>query len=182
MPTKIKKTLKEILNIIEDIFCNNKVVELYYSIKNGIENIINWFPIVWKDRNWDRLYIYILLHHKLRNMEKFFNGYLPYSSPEYTNKINHEIKIAKALCERIIENDYLSNALIPYYKIYSDNDKLMWSEPCNDGTGHYRVIFTEDNKQRKLFRRCGKHADYMEKQDIDYLHRYIAKRGSGWWD
>lgn len=31
----------------------------------GIQNLIKWFPIIWKDRNWDHSYILEILQHKL---------------------------------------------------------------------------------------------------------------------
>jgi hypothetical protein len=39
----------------------------YYHkyLKQGIKNIIYWFPIIWKDRNWDSHYIFEILKHKL---------------------------------------------------------------------------------------------------------------------
>jgi hypothetical protein len=32
----------------------------------GVKNIIYWFPIIWKDRNWDGHYIYEIMKHKLK--------------------------------------------------------------------------------------------------------------------
>jgi hypothetical protein len=31
----------------------------------GIENVIYWFPVIWKDRDWDHYYIYEILKTKL---------------------------------------------------------------------------------------------------------------------
>ena len=36
------------------------------NIMEGIKNIIYWFPIIWKDRNWDQSFIYEVLKHKLK--------------------------------------------------------------------------------------------------------------------
>ena len=39
----------------------------YYHkyIKMGVKNLIYWFPIIWKDRNWDSHYIFEIMKHKL---------------------------------------------------------------------------------------------------------------------
>ena len=39
----------------------------YYhkDIYNGVKNLIKWFPIIWKDRDWDQSYIYTILQKKL---------------------------------------------------------------------------------------------------------------------
>jgi len=39
---------------------------LHKEIKWGIQNLIYWFPIIWKDRNWDGHYIYEVMKHKLK--------------------------------------------------------------------------------------------------------------------
>jgi hypothetical protein len=31
----------------------------------GVKNLIYWFPIIWKDRNWDSHYIFDIMKHKL---------------------------------------------------------------------------------------------------------------------
>jgi len=33
----------------------------------GIKNLIKWFPIIYKDRDWDTFYIYEILRFKLKN-------------------------------------------------------------------------------------------------------------------
>jgi hypothetical protein len=40
----------------------------YYHkyFKQGIKNLWYWFPIIWKDRNWDDHYIFEVLKHKLK--------------------------------------------------------------------------------------------------------------------
>ena len=39
----------------------------YYhkDVYNGVKNLIKWFPIIWRDRNWDQSYIYTILQKKL---------------------------------------------------------------------------------------------------------------------
>jgi len=36
----------------------------------GVKNLWNWFPIIWKDRDWDQSFIYEILIHKLENQAK----------------------------------------------------------------------------------------------------------------
>lgn len=39
----------------------------YYhkDVYNGVKNLIKWFPVIWRDRNWDQSYIYTILQKKL---------------------------------------------------------------------------------------------------------------------
>lgn len=41
-----------------------------YKITQGIQNLITWFPIIWKDRQWDHYYLMVMLHKKLSLMEE----------------------------------------------------------------------------------------------------------------
>ena len=45
-----------------------------YQIKQffrNIKNVIRWFPTIWKDRDWDDYYIWILLEKKLTHQAKY---------------------------------------------------------------------------------------------------------------
>ena len=40
----------------------------------NIRNLIRWFPIIWKDRDWDHSFIYEILKFKLKNQAEYI-GY-----------------------------------------------------------------------------------------------------------
>jgi hypothetical protein len=44
----------------------------YYhkDLYRGIVNLIKWFPIIWKDRDWDSNYIFKIFEHKLKLQSK----------------------------------------------------------------------------------------------------------------
>lgn len=44
---------------------------LHRDIAQGIKNLIKWFPIIWKDRNWDDSFIFNILQFKLQNQAKY---------------------------------------------------------------------------------------------------------------
>jgi hypothetical protein len=44
---------------------------LHKEIKWGIQNLIYWFPVIWKDRNWDGNYIYEVMKYKLKYQSKY---------------------------------------------------------------------------------------------------------------
>jgi len=112
-------------------------------------------------------------------MEKYFFSDKPYSAD--FKRTAKQIMIARLLCERIIYRDHLGNAMIPYNKKYN-SEKFMKIVPCNDNSGMSYCKFTEDEKEMKLYRRCSDHCNYMEKQDKDYLFKWVRKYIDGWWD
>jgi hypothetical protein len=47
----------------------NKLRNTWYKIKR----IIDWFPLLWKDQDWDYGYLLIILKHKLKRMRDCLN-------------------------------------------------------------------------------------------------------------
>jgi hypothetical protein len=41
------------------------------EFKVSVKNLIKWFPIIWKDRDWDDYYIFEVLKFKLKNQAKY---------------------------------------------------------------------------------------------------------------
>ena len=153
-----------------------KIRDCYYSIINGISNIVKWLPIIIADRDWDEHYIYKLLYHKFIYMEQFFRSNSAFSAKALD--VAHKLKIAKLLCKRIIDDDYTVNALIPVEQKYGEG---KWHfEPSSHKL--LTMIFDETNEEREARMRAYKHSDYMKKQDIDYLFNFLAKYIREFWD
>ena len=38
---------------------------------NGLKKLWSWFPVIWKDRDWDQTFIYEVLIHKLEKQAKY---------------------------------------------------------------------------------------------------------------
>ena len=61
-----------------------------------IQNLFRWFPIIWKDQDWDDFYIFEILKFKLKNQAK----YIGYHDRHMSAKRDAEIMM---LCVRLIE-------------------------------------------------------------------------------
>jgi len=44
---------------------------LHRNITKGIKNLWKWFPLVWKDRDWDHHFIFEVLKFKIKNTSKY---------------------------------------------------------------------------------------------------------------
>ena len=40
----------------------------------GVKNLWKWFPVIWKDRDWDTSFIYEIIKVKLENQAKYIGG------------------------------------------------------------------------------------------------------------
>ena len=82
----------------------NKIKNFYYDVKYGIENLIKWVPIIWKDRDYDWNYIFYILEAKLKKHLKRLENIQLYVNQEKDVKI---IRICLKLINRITEENYI---------------------------------------------------------------------------
>tara|TARA_R110000868_G_scaffold64476_1_gene193547 strand:- start:189 stop:593 length:405 start_codon:yes stop_codon:yes gene_type:complete len=117
-----------------------KIRSLYSEIEAGIQNLIKWFPVIWKDRDFDHAFIEYLLQHKLQAIYNRFND----SDQTYVNwEAEESAKALKALriCLTILErrrsefyidlwdsdHEELSNELLVQMESVENRDwKLLW--------------------------------------------------------
>lgn len=84
------------------------MTDLFYDIKKGIENIIKWLPIIWKDRDWDWAYLAEIMEFKLRNMADHNEKYSYHVGAE---KEVRSMRVCAALLKRLRDdNVYYDNA------------------------------------------------------------------------
>ena len=70
---------------------------------NGVKNLIRWFPVIWKDRDWDYRYIWDLNIQKL----KFQSKYIGKNDNHTRAKRDAQIMMTCVrLMEKIKDNDY----------------------------------------------------------------------------
>lgn len=102
----------------------------YYHLqfRRGIKNLIYWFPIIWKDRNWDDHYIFEVLKHKLKAQAKYIGD------RDFHTRAQLDAKRMR-LCVKLIQ-------LIqdePYAMEYMDYGKdRVWFTDCEDRPGSVR--------------------------------------------
>ena len=78
------------------------------GIKQGIRNLIIWFPVIWKDRWWDHSFLYSILRYKLSLMEE---GFRTRGMSINSEKDAHNIKICVLLLDRLIEDAYIDYSI-----------------------------------------------------------------------
>ena len=147
------------------------------KLKRYIKNIIYYIPIILKDTDYDYENIYGLLYYKLKKMEKF---HLSDNAICANNiKTAKQIKIAKNVCKRLYENNYILNASIEYDKKYNDEDLFKFKKTKNN---LYKLIIDKESQQSKDFDKCSNLSDYLKNQDKEYLFKYLNKYIENWWD
>ncbi len=84
-----------------------KLVDFYdffrYDIPNGIENVIRWVPLIWKDRDWDEYFLLRVMQFKLRKMGECFRDY---GHLVHSDRYSRQCLVASELCRRLREDEY----------------------------------------------------------------------------
>jgi len=81
-----------------------KLKDNFYFIKYGIQNLYIWFPIIWKDRDWDHEYLYEIIELKIKNMLILQKKHGEFT---YNTLIIRDMKICLKLLDRIINDHYM---------------------------------------------------------------------------
>ena len=176
----------------------------YYHkyFKQGIKNIWYWFPIIWKDRDWDGHYIFEILQHKLTAQANYIGR------RDFHTRAQQDARRMR-LCVNLIQklqDDFYEMEHMDYVK------DRHWFTPCNDGTGNslwnseiiwekydeyfakYPLIYKKVMKGEGVFGLDGKnesdikHRIAMNIAHINHdrahklLFRIIEENIQGWWD
>jgi len=143
-----------------------------------------WLPVVWNDYDFDQVYFWIIMRHKLKSMRDFYNS--DEAMGLYSYKRAEEIDLCIKILNRLVDDDYLSNALMWHNKKWGE--LKMWGESIDDE--YSELKFTRPNikneqdeeQECKEFLKWGSISDRQEQQDINFLMTKIKKHVRGWWD
>ncbi len=157
-----------------------KMEKFFRSIKNGTKNLVIWFPAIWRDRDWDHFYLYIILRKKLSNME---NYHRKYGYSVISEKTADNIKLCVNLLDRLIEDKYCDELFKKHDKKWGKLDFVPLSEPGKSILTREKIKSKKDDEaESKEFKRLWKHEETLKKQDIDYLFKFMSKHIQCWWD
>jgi len=98
---------------------------MYRNFKIGVVNIIYWFPIIWKDRNWDSYYIFEILKHKLTAQANYIAGRDIHTRAQHDAR---DMRICVKLIQ-LVQDEFYDSEYLDYPKT------KHWFEPIDDNTG-----------------------------------------------
>ena len=100
----------------------------YYHkyIKMGVKNLIYWFPIIWKDRNWDSHYIFEIMKHKLSGQADYIGR------RDFHTRAQEDAKRMR-LCVKLmglVQDEFYSSEYSDYHKT------KHWFEDIDEKLGY----------------------------------------------
>jgi hypothetical protein len=97
------------------------------SFITGVKNLIKWFPIIWKDRDWDDHYIFQVLKFKLTEQAKYIGG----KNRHLSAKRDAELMMTAVKLIDLVKDETYSMEYMDYHKtkhFFIETDKKMGEE------------------------------------------------------
>ena len=94
------------------------------DVIQGFKNLWRWFPIVWKDRDWDDYYIFEVLKFKIKNTANLTENNQRFVGWE--SQVSY-----MRICEKLItliQDEYYSHEYFDYYDIKFSFEKIEDSD------------------------------------------------------
>jgi hypothetical protein len=166
------------------------------DVKKGFINLYKWFPIVWKDRDWDDHFIFEALKFKLKNTANYFEEKQRFVGWE------DEVKYIR-ICEKLItriQDDYYQMEYTDYVELEFDFIPIS-----NTDKFEYKRTVTENNidkyfalypKTKKKTLSSDKYKSYVSTDTglalamgierhlkaRKLLFKIMEEKIEGWWD
>jgi hypothetical protein len=111
----------------------------YYhkTFRTGVRNLVYWFPIIWKDRNWDSHYIFEIMIHKIKAQSK----YIGERDIHTRAKRDAEIMMLCVNLMKLVQDEHYSGEYADYHKT------KHWFEdvPGKEGLSSWESKLLEEN-------------------------------------
>jgi hypothetical protein len=170
--------------------------------KQGIKNLIYWFPVIWKDRDWDDHYIFEILQHKLVAQANYIGRRDFHTRAQLDAK---RMRLCVKLIDKVQEEDYAME-----YMDYAKD--RVWFTPCEDREGSslynsetvwekyddyfkkYPLVYKRVLKGEGVFTLDGRDESEMkriiamnighinQKRAQDLLFKILNENINSWWD
>jgi hypothetical protein len=176
----------------------------YYHkyFKQGVKNLWYWFPIIWKDRDWDGHYIFEILQHKLEGQANYIGRRDLHTRAQLDAK---RMRLCISLIKKVQEEDYTMEYM-DYHKDrvwFTDvedrpgsslyNSEEVW-EKYDEYFAKYPLVYKKVMKGEGVFTLNGRNESDMKRviaQNIAHLNHDRARKLlfkimeeniEGWWN
>jgi len=165
---------------------------LHKDIYQGIKNLIKWFPIIWKDRNWDHRYIYDILKFKIK------------TQGEFIGKRGNHLNASRDAERMLLAYNLMTKVSDEYYALEKyDYEESKFDFIPVEGEKYLKMEIKQlsDNledyfkKYPRIYKNIVKKYPDLNKHDIAYmiveenqrrahklLYRYLETWLYTWWD
>ncbi len=126
---------------------------MIYRLRRGIRNLIRWFPIIWRDADWDWEFLARIMETKLRWMA------------DHHERCGVALGRARDIRQMRVCTELLRRMQADEYFVHAGYDPETWNT-----LSHSRA------------RAIIKHSDAVSAHDGRYLGLLLGKHMRKWWD
>lgn len=168
----------------------------FYYFRNGrrrLKRFIVWFPILWKDEDWDSAYLFEIMRFKISQIRKEID--INKRHVGYEIRVR-EMKVAEELLARFAFNGVYSDF---YYKLSEQIKSAEKKDNCTcpeevygiepgeidpktgvRGFSTFVTYFCDYCRSRHSY--WFKREEIKQKEDLDFLFMHLRKHIKKWWD
>jgi hypothetical protein len=173
---------------------------LHKAFIQGVKNLWRWFPVIWKDRDWDQHYIYEILSKKLQFQSKYIGERDFHTEAKRdAERMNLVVKLIK-----LQQEDFYGMEYMDYHKTNFTFDPIdggefyeMKSEEVSENFDEYfkkyplqykRVVNGELNRYRRPFEEKDNKVIAMEiahgnqERCQNLIFKIMNNHIERWWD
>ena len=164
---------------------------LHRDFITGVKNLWNWFPVIWKDRDWDQTFIYEVLIHKLEKQAKYIG------ERDWHTRAKREAE-KMLLCARLArlqQEDLYALEYLDYFEqdhkfIPTDETKKWFTMESTVTRDDLNDYFEKYSRQYKLIDKTDKDNYYIaiqiarnnQERSRKLLFKIMEENIEGWWD
>lgn len=170
-----------------------KVRRAWKRFRHGVQNLITWFPIIWKDKQWDHDFMEQILIKKLTLMADYFEegNTICKDAHLYAQKIRTVVRLLEKYSENYYEMEYTQYFKQDFHIDKNGQVHLLPVEYDNLGQyfDKYPRIFKEVASQVKDHNEedareiiASLMASRNEQRCLQLAYKMIAYYSPRWWD
>lgn len=161
-----------LLEKLESIF-----VDPVYRFFMRIRHIIGWIPVIWRDYDWDHVFLYIIMREKMRRMRL---NHERVRLIEDWEKVAGELRECEDALGRLIEDDYDMERYRAHREKFGD--RMGRSEDVVDQDGSITVKVEDIPGEREEFLRIMEAGESERVSDLKLVAKHFVENSRGWWD
>ena len=145
----------------------------------SIDQLIAWFPVIWKTHDFDQYYLLEIMQFKMKRMYKFLTS-------KYAVAIHEECDLlALKRCINILDllkdEKWEELAFDKHYEKFPMPSLEEMFEPSRDHPG-FHVMKEKEQEEEKSFKEAMKQSEIDGKKLIIEFNVLFAKHYRDWWD
>lgn len=132
------------MNIFKQWWWNSTGKRLHKITWQGIKNLFRWFPLVWKDRDYDYSYIFYTLKFKIQNTADYIEKHKRYEGYE---RDVERMRLCVKLID-LLQDDYYQSEYQDYYETeFYTNEQILQSNIIRDDLDSYFAKYPNDYRK-----------------------------------